>query len=196
MDENLNTIPCPSFTTNSPTSPGPDPASPAWEFKSIYKVTVNNSIFGASGFGGVTVPAVHNSPSKPATCPTGGQQSSCNFTITKKEVKDRQVKITIKNNGNVDEIITALNLTWPAATNGTLKKIKLDGDVIYDKPDIAGGTANLTLAQLTADPNKRKIKKGQSDVLIFEFEKNADKDLTHYTGSLSFGPNCVLTVLP
>ena len=43
---------------------------------------------------------------------------------------------------------TALTLNWPSATNGNLKKVKLDGDMIYDKPDIAGGTANLTAAQL------------------------------------------------
>ena len=114
----------------------------------------------------------------------------------RRKCKDRQVKITIKNNGSVDEFITAVNLTWPSATNGKLKKVKLDGDVIYDKPDIAGGTANLTAAQLAADQNKRKIKKGQTDVLTFEFEKKADTNLPHYTGTVSFGPNCVLTILP
>jgi hypothetical protein len=138
---------------------------------------------------------VHNSPSKPLACPaTGG--GPCNLQITTKEVKDRQVRITIRNNGSADVIISALNLTWPSATNGTLKKIKLDGDVIYDKPDIAGGTATLTSAQLVKDQNHRKIKKGQSDVLIFEFEKNADKNLANYTGTVSFGPNCLLTILP
>ena len=96
----------------------------------------------------------------------------------------------------MDEIISALNLTWPSATNGTLKKVKLDGDVIYDKPDIAGGTANLTAAQFQGDQNKRKIKKGQSDVLTFEFEKNASTNLANYTGTLTFGPGCVLTILP
>jgi len=197
LDQNLNGIPCPSFTTNSPTSPGPDPACPAWEFKSIYKVTVSNATFGPSGFGGVTIPLVHNSPAKPTTCPTGtGGQTQCNFTITKREAHDRQIRITIKNNGSVDEIISAINLTWPAATNGKLKKVKLDGDVIYDSPDIAGGTANLTTAQLVGDQNKRKIGKGQSDVLTFEFEKNADTDLSHYTGTVSFGTGCDVKVLP
>ena len=72
LDDDMNLV-CPPpagpWTTNSPSSPGPDPACAAWEFKSIYQVTVNNSIFGPSGFGGVTVPLVHNSPSKPLTCP-------------------------------------------------------------------------------------------------------------------------------
>src|SRR6185437_5900 len=107
---------------------------PGWDFKNSYQVTVNNSIFGASGIGDVSVPAVHNSPAKPTTCPGGGgTPGPCNLTITKKEVHDRQVKITIKNNGSQDEFITALTLNWPSATNGDLKKVKLDGDVIYDK---------------------------------------------------------------
>ena len=33
-------------------------------------------------------------------------------------------------------------------------------------------------------------------VLVFEFEKNADTNLSHYTGTVSFGPNCTVTVLP
>jgi hypothetical protein len=174
----------------------PNPWTNGWEFRDLYTVTVSNSIFGASGFGAVTVPFVHNSPSKPLACPgtTGG--GTCNLTVTKKEVKDKQVKITIKNNGSADEFITALSLTWPSATNGALTKVKLDGNVIYDKPDIVGGSATLTAAQLTSDQNKRKIKKGGSGVLTFEFAKNADKVLANYTGTVTFGPNCVLTILP
>ena len=59
--------------------------------------------------------------------------------------------------------------------------------MLYNRPAIAGGTANLTTAQLAADPNKRKIKKGQADVLTFVFEKNADTNLAHYTSTVTFG---------
>src|SRR6185503_4819502 len=103
------------------------------------------------------------------------------------EVKDKQVKVTIANNASTNAILTALSLTWPEATNGKLMQVKLDGDVIYDNPDIAGGVANLTTANLIADQNKRKIDHGSSDVLTFIFEKNADSNLTHYTGSATFG---------
>jgi hypothetical protein len=197
FDDDMNIL-CPPpdgpWTTDSPTSPNA-PECPAWNFVDGYTVTVSNSIFGPSGLGSVTVPFVHNSPSKPITCPaTGG--GACNLQVTKKEVKDKQVKITIRNNAKVDAIITALSLTWPSATNGTLNQIKLDGDVIYKGPPISGGTANLTAAQLVADQNKRKIKKGQADVLTFVFSKNADKNLANYTGTVSFGPNCLLTILP
>jgi hypothetical protein len=182
------------------TAPNPDSAdSPGWNFHDTYFVTIKAAKLASLGFNLATwkvepnADELHNSPAKP--CPAGGG-GPCNLTITKKEVKDRQVKITIKNNGSQDEFISAVNLTWPSATNGTLKKVKRDGDVIYDTPDIAGGTANLTAAQLVADPNKRKITKGQTDVLTFEFEKNADTNLAHYTGTVSFGPNCLLTILP
>jgi hypothetical protein len=202
MDDNMNIV-CPPpagpWTTNSPSSPGPDPACPGWEFRSIYKVTVSNSIFGPSGFGSVAVPSLHNSPSKPTSCPAGSgppPASQCNFAITKTEFKDRQVKITIKNNGTVDEIVQAVSLTWPSAANGKLKKVKLDGDVIYDNPDVAGGTANLTAAQLVADAKKRTFKKGDSRVLVFEFEKNVSKNAADYTGTVNFGPGCDLKVLP
>jgi hypothetical protein len=80
--------------------------------------------------------------------------------------------------------------------NGNLQQIKLDGDMVYKGPAIAGGTANLTAAQLDPDQNHRKIKKGQADVLTFIFQKNADTNTAHYASTVSFGPNCLLTVLP
>ena len=73
-----------------------------------------------------------------------------------------------------------MTLNWPSATNGNLQQIKLDGDMIYEGPAIAGGTANLTTAQLDEDQNHRKIKKGQADVLDFVFQKNADTNTAHY----------------
>jgi hypothetical protein len=170
----------------------PNPWTNGWEFRNIYRVTVSNAAFGASGLGGVTVPFVHNSPSKPATCPTSGTP---NLTTTKKEVKDNQVKITIDNSGSGDAILTALSLTWPVATNGVLKQVKFDGDVVYDKPDIAGGTANLTTADLVAEAKKRTIAKNSSDVLTFVFDNKADTNLAHYTAIATFG-GTVLTVLP
>ena len=114
--------------------------------------------------------------------------------MTKTEVKDKQVKITILNAGAVDEIITAVQASWPAA-NGKLMQVKLDGDVIYDNPDIPPPSANLTVAQLIADPNKRKINHGSSDVLTLIFQNNADPNLSNYTGMVSTS-GFALTILP
>jgi hypothetical protein len=57
--------------------------------------------------GGTVVPnesQLHNSPAKP--CPSTGAQLS----VTKREVKDKQVQITISNSASTDSILTALRL--------------------------------------------------------------------------------------
>jgi hypothetical protein len=76
-----------------------------------------------------------------------------------------------------------------------LVQVKLDGDVIYDNPDIDPPSANLTLAQLVGDQNKRKIQHGTSDVLVLIFQNNADTNLSHYTGMVSTS-GFALPILP
>ena len=114
--------------------------------------------------------------------------------VAASERPDLKYKVTILNSGIVDEIITGVQVSWPAA-NGNLVQVKLDGDVIYDNPDIAPPSAALTLAQLVADPNKRKIKHGESDVLMFIFQNNADPTLSNYTGTVDTS-GFALTILP
>src|SRR4029079_8285541 len=158
----------------------------------IYQVTILNSALPA----GYTwdVPFLHNSPAKPTTCPAGTTNQPI-LSVTGKKVDKKQVQVTIKNAGNADAFLTGLNLTWPQATNGNLVQVKLDGDVIYSGPAIGGGSANLTTAQLIADPNKRKVGKNSSDNLILIFQNTADTNLSHYTGTASFGATN-LTILP
>ena len=81
--------------------------------------------------------------------------------MTKTVVKDKTVTITVSNTGTTDEAITGLDLSWPT-TNGKLLQVKRDGAIIYDTPDIAPPSASLTLAQLVADPNKRKITRART----------------------------------
>ena len=45
-------------------SPAPESSFPTWEYQSVYTVEVSATVFGTSGFGGVTIPVVHNSPPK------------------------------------------------------------------------------------------------------------------------------------
>jgi hypothetical protein len=187
-------------TTNDYTLKTPNPWVNGWDFHDTYFVTIKKAKLDAIGFNAATwlvepnLDQLHNSPAKP--CPVS-DNGPCDLSITKYEVKDKQVKVSIaNNNATVAEILTELSLTWPSATNGKLMQVKLDGDVIYDNPDIAGGSATLTLAQLAADPNKRKIDKGSTDVLTFIFENNADVVLSHYTSTVKFGDDCVKTILP
>jgi Domain of unknown function DUF11 len=172
-----------------------DPALAGWDFHDTYFVTITAAKLASLGFNSSwsvepNLDALHNSPAKPCPPASGGQALS----VTKVEVKDKQVKVTVLNSGSVDAIVTAVNLTWPSS-NGNLVQVKLDGDVIYDNPDIAPTSANLTTAQLVADQNKRKINHNSSDVLAFIFQNNADTNATHYTGSLT-ASGVTLTILP
>ena len=173
-----------------------DPTLTGWDFHDTYYVTVSAAKLASIGFDPNTwkvepsLTQLHNSPAKP--CPPAA--GACAVSATKYEVKDKQVKITLTNSGSTDSFLTELALNWPTA-NGKLMQVKLDGDVIYDNPDIAGGSALLTLAQLVADQNKRKINHNSSDVLTLIFEKNADTDLSKYSSTVKFG-TCILVILP
>lgn len=173
-----------------------DPTLAGWDFHDTYYVTVSAAKLASIGFDPNTwkvlpnAAQLHNSPAKP--CPSTG---TANLAVTKLEVKDKQVKVTIMNSGGADAVLTALTLNWPAATNGKLMQVKLDGDIVYDNPDIAGGVASLGAGQLVADPNKRTITKGQSDVLFFIFEKNASTNLANYASTATFG-SVTLPALP
>ena len=190
LDRNLNTLGFFLTEDSPPTVSNTDytllPLSPytGWEFKNIYEVTVKNTVFGgaAPSVDRVSFPLVHNSPAKPNLCPGA---DACNLSVVKTEVRGRQVKIEIRNNGTADAFLTALNATWPQATNGNLKKVTLGRDTIYDKPDLGGGTASLTFA----GGRKSKIGKGKSETLVLEFASKADANLAAYTATAMFA-NC------
>ena len=71
----------PTVSDSDYTLATPNPWTNGWEFQSIYRVTVSNAAFGPSGFGGVAVPTVHNSPAKPTCGPTAVVVAS--FTATR-----------------------------------------------------------------------------------------------------------------
>jgi len=174
-----------------------DPALQGWNFHNTYFVTISAAKLASLGFTSAwtvepNLDALHNSPAK--ACPAPSSPGGEGLSVTKVEVKDKNVKITVMNSGSVDEVIDGLKLTWPAS-NGKLMQVKRDGDVIYDKPDLPPPSADLTEANLITDVNKRTIKHAQSDVITLIFEKNASSFLGDYMGTLStsgFG----LTILP
>ncbi len=215
LDRNLNNVNIPGLFSAShvqqfgsvnllvsspPTDPAhqtyiiSDPTLVGWDFHDTYFVTITAAKLASLGFDPATwkvepnLSQLHNSPAKP--CPS----TTATLSVTKYEVKDKQVKITILNGGTADVFLTALTLQWPTV-NGKLMQVKLDGDVVYSGPAIAGGTADLTTAQLVGDQNKRKINHNSSDVYTLVFEKNADPDLSHYAGTVTIG-GILMTVLP
>ena len=67
LEYDFNTLGHDTFTTDSPLTDDSytDPASaPGWIFDVIYEVKVDGDVFGDNGFGGVTIPVVHDSPNK------------------------------------------------------------------------------------------------------------------------------------
>jgi len=126
----------------------------------------------------------------PAPCPAfpvfpgqPGPGGPCSFDVLDRSVKGTLVEITIQNNSsNGDAAMTALHISWPAS-NGALKSVSLDGQ-LYTGPALTGGSADLTL---TVNPLLRTIKVGQSEKLRLIFEKTADTNPAHYTGSVEFG---------
>ena len=174
-----------------------DPTLQGWDFHNTYFVTISAAKLAAIGYDPATWSVepndsqLHNSPAK--ACPVGSGTDGCPFAVLKVEVKDRQVKVTIRNDGATDAYLTDIMLHWPSDVNGKLTRVKRDGDVLYDNPDIDGGTAHLTTADMPSDPNKRKWGHTSSHVLTFEFERNADKTLSDYDGTASFA-DCVLAL--
>jgi len=182
-----------------------------WNYINSYTVVIKGSVFGAAGFGSVSVPDQHNSPNKygaansmvtsvtsstvtnvatgkAATAPGGAQtlvvtssasvdlvvapQGGSGISVVLKTLANSDVDIVIQNDTAADVFLSGVTVTWPAM-NGLLSQVILDGDVVYDNPDLAGPTQTLTLAQLAADQNKRKIQSGTSDVFRLNFTKRS-----------------------
>jgi len=132
----------------------------------------------------VAFPIVHNSPSKPAICPTtpppGG---ACSVVNLKTEFKDRHVKFSLKNTGTARVYLTSLDVTWTTPA-GKLKKIKLGADVLYDNPDVNPTTKTFTFK---AD-KKSKIDKGHTEVLDLEFANKVNA--TNVTSVVAHFKDC------
>ena len=113
--------------------------------------------------------------------------------VTDKEFSRKAVKISIENNTTTGQVLTGLAITWPQATNGNLKQIKLGGTVIYNT-ETGGGS--LTTSSLLGTTAQRTIAVGSSADLTFNFQNNVDKTANHYLGSATFDPFGNVTTLP
>jgi hypothetical protein len=119
-----------------------------------------------------------------------GPGGPCSFAVLDTSIKGNLVEITIQNDSsNGDAALSALHLAWPTA-NGALEKVTLDGQ-LYTGPALTGGSADLSFASLNA--LLRTIKVGQSEKLRLFFDKPADTNTAHYTGSVEFG-TCVIPI--
>ena len=116
----------------------------------------------------------------------------CELKVTNLAKSGRNVQITILNHGSTDQFITRLQLSWPQGTNGRLRQITLDGDVLWNGP-AHNSPINFGVPPLVADPNKRKIDHNSSDVLTFTFRNNvAPLNNPIYKGAATFESGCYL----
>jgi hypothetical protein len=179
-----------------------DPTLAGWDFHDTYFATVTKAKLNSIGFFYDTsnaanpmnwiiqpnLTALHNSPAKP--CPPAS--GVCADSVIKRETKDKQVKITIKNSSlTVASFLNEIHLSWNQAKNGNLIQVKLDGDILWTGSQ-GGGFVDLLQADLVADPNKRKIDKNSSDVLYFIFKNNVEALPGSYTGHALFDTSCVV----
>src|SRR5262249_32281732 len=110
-----------------------DPALAGWDFHDTYFVTIYASKLASLGFNpatwtvGPNLSAPHNPPAK--QCPPASSGTGQSLSVSKIEIKDKQVKVTIVNSGTTDQILDAVKATWPNA-NGKLVQVKLDGDML------------------------------------------------------------------
>ena len=172
----------------------------AWDFTNAYFMRIDAAAFGGSGFGGVSVGEVHNSPPKigsnavaPIVCGSS-QPTACDLAGGGVTFKDRQLKWAVTNNGSTAVVVSQITVAWPE-TNGKLSKVKLNKDVLWDgKADWSAGGLTITSGDLTGDAKRKRIDPGKKKTLILEFEKSASSDLTQYSLTLSFGSGCEITM--
>ncbi|MEN9728678.1 MAG: hypothetical protein RL434_3044 [Pseudomonadota bacterium] len=178
-------------------TPAAETAFPAgWNFHNTYFAVLKAAKLSAIGFNPATwtvepnPTALHNSPAKKCP-PVPGQE----LLVVKREVKDKQVKITVQNDSATNNaVLTQLRATWPQAINGNLVQIKLDGDVLWSNTTGVGGGSTDALGNpvgvppLVTDIAKRTITKGTSDVYTLVFKNNAAPlSNSAYGGLLWFG---------
>jgi hypothetical protein len=105
----------------------------------------------------------------------------------------KTIQITFQNDTGVGQLLTTLQMTWPQATNGNLRSIKMGGTTIYNT---STGGGSLNTAALLGTNAQRTIAAGTCAVLTFTFSNNVDTDNTHYTGTATFNPFGPVPYLP
>ncbi len=145
----------------------------------------------------ITMPSFTPTPT-PTASPTPTATSTPTPTappiaVTGKTFATKTVQITFQNNTGVAQVLTALAITWPQATNGNLQSIKMGSTTIYNT---STGRGSLNTSSLLGTNPQRTINAGSSATLTFTFQNNANTNANNYTGSATFNPFGTVTMLP
>jgi hypothetical protein len=94
----------------------------------------------------------------------------------------------VVNSTPLDIFIDSIYIDWPPS-HDQLNKVKLDGDTLWDGDD--ENPPSWMPPWSTGDPNKRKIKKGDTRTLKFEFKSDASS--MTYDLIVTFNNGCTLS---
>jgi hypothetical protein len=139
----------------------------------------------------LTMPGSSPTPSPtPTASPTATPTATpfalpAGIIVGTKALSGKNVAVSFFNNTGAPQQLTGLSITWPQATNGNLKTIKLGGTTIYNT--ITGG-GSLSTDSLLGTAAQRTIAAGACGTVTFGFTNNVDTNPADYTGSLRFTP--------
>jgi hypothetical protein len=139
----------------------------------------------------VTIPAFTPTPT-PTASPTA-TPTAPPITVTSKVFSAKTVVITFLNSTASAQVLNALQITWPQATNGNLASIKMGSTTIFSTSTGGGNLITFSLSGTTA---QRTIAAGASQTLTFTFQNNVNTTASNYTGQATFNPFGPVTFLP
>jgi len=108
-----------------------------------------------------------------------------------KEIKGKEYKINIINDGSADATVVRMTISWPDAKNGYLHEVKRGKDKIYHSHS---SSSPLTITTWEGSADKRKVKAGEKKEFKLKFENDADKSASAYSVEIEFADGTVITV--
>jgi hypothetical protein len=106
----------------------------------------------------------------------------------------KTVTVTFQNQTAIGQVLTALTINWPQATNGNLTKITMGGTTIYNT---STGGGSLTTSSLLGTTAQRTIAVGASATVTFTFQNNVSTNANNYPGgSATFNPFGTVMTFP
>jgi hypothetical protein len=139
----------------------------------------------------VTIPAFTPTPT-PTASPTA-TPTAAPITVTNKVFSAKTVQITFLNSTASNQVLNALQITWPQATNGNLKTVTMGPTTIFNTQTGGGNMIDFSLNGTNA---QRTIAPGASQTLTFTFANNVNTTASNYTGTATFSPFGPVMYLP
>ena len=111
------------------------------------------------------------------------------------KISDDKIEWKLSNDGNKVVTIDSIEVSWPD-TLGHLKKVKREGDTIFEGRPVPQPLALITSDMMTSDIKKRQIKHGESKKVKFEFAAKASTVPEDYEITVYFAEDCFVTFEP